>query len=218
MDGAFYDALALPARWERTAYLAGKRFVDLAVSAAGLLLLAPLFLLIAAAVRLDSPGPAFFLHERVGMGGKPLRVWKFRTMARNARELAERFTPAQRREFERRFKLADDPRVTRVGAFLRRTSLDELPQLINVLRGEMSLVGPRPVVAEELERYGARGALLLGVRPGITGYWQVNDRGGLSYEARMEMELFYAGHCGPALDWKILRQTAGAGLRRACAV
>lgn len=94
MDGAFYDALALPARWERTAYLAGKRFVDLAVSAAGLLLLAPLFLLIAAAVRLDSPGPAFFLHERVGMGGKPLRVWKFRTMARNARELAERFTPA----------------------------------------------------------------------------------------------------------------------------
>ena len=82
----------------------------------------------------------------------------------------------------------------------------------------MSLVGPRPVVAEELERYGARGTLLLGVRPGITGYWQVNDRGGLSYEARMEMELFYAGHCGPALDWKILRQTAGAVLRRACAV
>jgi lipopolysaccharide/colanic/teichoic acid biosynthesis glycosyltransferase len=172
-----------------------KRLFDLCFAALVLIATLPLFLLLAAGVRLSSPGPVFFAHQRVGRGGRPFRCWKFRTMVVDADERLERLLrerPDLRAEYAATHKLRDDPRVTVFGRWLRRTSLDELPQFWNVLRGDMSVVGPRPLVDLETARYGEAIATVLGLRPGITGMWQVSGRNDIPYDLRVQIDASYA--------------------------
>lgn len=185
-----------------------KRGLDVVFSLLGLVLLSPLLAAVAAAVALT--GPVLYRHRRVGKGGAPFTLYKFRTMAPGADGMLESLPQPLQDEFARTFKLQKDPRATRLGAFLRKTSLDELPQLFNVLRGEMSLVGPRPVVDEELAFYGPRAQVFLSVPPGLTGYWQVQGRSATTYAQRVEMELYYVQNSGLLLDAKVLLLTAGA--------
>ncbi len=187
-----------------------KRVLDVTAAVVLGLLGLPLVALIALAVRLDSPGPVFFAQPRIGKGGRKFRAWKFRTMVRDAQEVLDRYLrehPELREEWERDQKLRHDPRVTRVGRLLRRASLDELPQLWNVLRGEMSLVGPRPIVDEEVARYGPRFTLYAQVLPGITGLWQVSGRNDTTYEERVELDSYYVRNWSVWLDLYILART-----------
>ena len=194
-----------------------KRLFDFAGGLVLLLLASPVFLLAALAIKIDSPGPVFFGHERVGRGKRLFRCRKFRTMVEDAQGglagLLEK-DPELRREWAEDFKLRNDPRVTRVGKLLRRTSLDELPQLINVLAGQMSLVGPRPIVREEMERFGDSLATYLWVRPGVTGLWQVSGRTETDYQRRVDLEAWYVRNWTLWLDITILLQTVSAVLRR----
>ncbi len=194
-----------------------KRGMDLLLAIGGGLVILPFCLLIAACIRLESDGPVFFRHQRMGRGGKVIRILKFRTMVRNAQEVLARHLeadPALRREWEADRKLRHDPRITRVGAFLRRTSLDELPQLWNVIRGEMSLVGPRPIVEDEIARYGSAFAAYSRVRPGMTGLWQVSGRNDLSYASRVRIDRYYINNWSTWLDLLILARTLPVVLRR----
>ena len=184
-----------------------KRLFDIIVSFLGLLILSPLFLLLTILIKCDSKGPVFFIQKRVGRNGKKFGIFKFRTMRINAEELIDSFTPEQLKEWKENFKLKNDPRITRVGKFLRNTSLDELPQLINIFIGHMSLVGPRPIVEEELEWYGEKKSVLLSVRPGLTGWWATNGRSEVSYPERCDYELYYVYNCSLLLDIKILFKT-----------
>ena len=194
-------------------YRIAKRVFDLVSSAIALVLVSPVMLLICLLIKLDSKGPAMFVHERYGKDGKPLRMLKFRTMYENAQDMIAEFTPEQRIEWESNFKLADDPRITKVGKILRKTSLDELPQLINILRGDMSVVGPRPIITEELEMYGERKEKFLSAAPGLTGYWQAYARSDCSYEQRMKMELHYVDNANFWWDMKIIIVTFFAVIR-----
>jgi undecaprenyl-phosphate galactose phosphotransferase len=157
-----------------------------------------------------SRGPALFKHRRVGQGGKIFNCLKFRTMVPNADKVLQDLLDSDREikeEWLRDHKLRHDPRITRLGRFLRRTSLDELPQLWNVLRGEMSLVGPRPVVPDELRRYGNRVTVLLSARPGITGLWQISGRSDTDYRRRVALDVCYVRSCNLPLDVYILAKT-----------
>ena len=194
-------------------YRIAKRVFDLVSSAIALVLVSPVMLLICLLIKLDSKGPAMFVHQRYGKEGKPLHMLKFRTMYENAQDMIAEFTPEQRIEWESNFKLVDDPRITKVGRFLRKTSLDELPQLINILRGDMSVVGPRPIITEELEMYGDRKEKFLSAAPGLTGYWQAYARSDCSYEQRMEMELYYVDNANFWWDMKIIIVTFFAVIR-----
>lgn len=194
-----------------------KRAMDVFLAFTGSLLVLPLCAIIGGCIRLESSGPVFFRHTRIGRGGKPIQILKFRTMVRNASEVLERHladNPDLRREWEADQKLRCDPRITRVGAFLRKTSLDELPQLWNVLTGEMSLVGPRPIVEEEIVKYGASFQAYSRVRPGITGLWQVSGRNDLSYEARVRIDRYYINNWSTWLDLLILTKTVPVVLGR----
>ena len=191
-----------------------KRLFDIIVSFLGLLILSPLFLLLTILIKCDSKGPVFFIQKRVGRNGKKFGIFKFRTMRINAEELIASFTPEQLKESKENFKLKNDPRITRVGKFLRNTSLDELPQLINIFIGNMSLVGPRPIVEEELEWYGEKKSVLLSVRPGLTGWWATNGRSEVSYPERCDYELYYVYNCSLLLDIKILFKTFSAVFSR----
>jgi exopolysaccharide biosynthesis polyprenyl glycosylphosphotransferase len=215
-----------PLRPSRSSLLL-KRVADLAVSAVALLLLSPVFALIALLVKLDSHGPAFYRHERVGRNEKPFRLLKFRTMGLDycrgedyggehaEAAFAKLMTdPRYRSEFESTQKLQSDPRVTRVGSFLRSTSLDEFPQLVNVVLGHISLVGPRPITHEELYRYGDRVHKVLQVRPGVTGYWQINGRSNLTYDDRVRLDLGYCNNWSLGQDLTILAKTVRVMLRR----
>jgi exopolysaccharide biosynthesis polyprenyl glycosylphosphotransferase len=169
-----------------------KRALDLVISTTGLVLLSPVFLGIAAAVRLSSSGPIFFRQTRVGLGGKPFQIGKFRSMVHDAEALKENLEPKSLYTDARLFKVKDDPRVTRLGAFLRRTSLDELPQLWNVFRGEMSLVGPRPPLPSEVDLYEDHHYTRFDVKPGITGPWQVSGRNSITdFEEVIRLETGY---------------------------
>lgn len=186
-----------------------KRAFDFMGAFVLLMLLAPLLLLLMIATRMSGPG-VFFGHGRIGKNGKPFKCYKFRTMVPNAqqvlKDLLER-DPVARAEWDRDFKLRKDPRVTGVGAFLRRTSLDELPQLWNVLKGNMSLVGPRPVTEDELTRYGDKIDFFLEAKPGITGLWQVSGRNDVSYEERVRLDAWYARNWQLWFDLVILMKT-----------
>ena len=196
-----------------------KRLVDLVGSTVGLIITAPLIALIAAAITLDSPGPVFFRQERIGTGGRRFRVWKFRTMRNGApdaahRELIRKMFNGQEAEAGHGngngkpvYKLVNDDRVTRVGRWLRRTSLDEVPQLFNVVRGEMSLVGPRPPLTYEFDAYDHWQFDRLTVLPGITGLWQVSGRNLLTYRQMCELDLEYVRRWSLWLDLKILFKT-----------
>ena len=188
-------------------YIKIKRVIDVILASVALILLSPLFAIIAIAIKIDSKGPVFFAHKRIGKNGKIIKLYKFRSMVINAEELIKSFTPEQMREYKENYKLTNDPRITKVGKFLRKTSLDELPQLINIINGDLSIIGPRPVVADELEKYGVNKDKFLSVRPGLTGYWQVNGRSNTTYEERMKMELYYVDNCSLWLDIKIFFKT-----------
>ncbi|MEX2535994.1 MAG: undecaprenyl-phosphate galactose phosphotransferase WbaP [Trueperaceae bacterium] len=217
--GSLDELLALEVRNELAIPLnrALKRVIDLIAVLVGGLLIAPVIGLIATAIKLDSPGPAFFFQRRIGRDGKHFRTWKFRTMVRDAEGfLAQqlRDQPALQAEWNANQKLQNDPRITRVGRFLRATSLDELPQLLNVLTGEMSLVGPRPIVDAEVPKYEETFELYTMVRPGITGYWQVSGRSETEYVRRVELDSFYVRNWSVWLDLVILVRTVGVVLRR----
>ena len=189
-----------------------KRSGDLVFSAAVLGLGFPLFLLLAVLVTLSSPGPVFYVQKRVGRGYQRFGCIKFRTMRPDADAVLAQVlqrSPELRAEFERDFKLRKDPRITPIGRFLRRSSLDELPQFLNVLRGQMSVVGPRPIVNEEIFRYGDYMDEVLSVRPGLTGLWQVSGRNNLSYDKRVRLDLAYARGRSFLLDFAIILRTFG---------
>lgn len=193
-----------------------KRGIDLIFTCLAGIVLFPVLLLLGIAVRIDSPGPALFSHRRIGRNGKSFTVYKFRTMATNAEEiLIKRLeeNPDARKEWRETQKLKDDPRVTRMGGFLRKTSLDELPQLFNVLRGDMSLVGPRPIVDSEVEKYGGDYALYTRVHPGITGLWQVSGRNDTAYAERVRLDRFYVCNWSVWLDILIIVRTVPEVLR-----
>ncbi len=187
-----------------------KRLLDLFLIFILLPFLLPLWALIALAIKLDSPGPVFYTQKRVGHGGKDILIWKFRTMVFNAEEALEQYLasdPALRAEWDRNFKLKHDPRITRMGRFLRRTSLDELPQLWNVLRREMSLIGPRPIVAEEIPLYGDDFDIYKQVVPGMTGLWQISGRNDTTYQERVNLDVYYVQNWSIWLDIHILIHT-----------
>ncbi len=188
-------------------YSVTKKSMDLILSFIGLILLIPVFLILAILVKLDSKGPVFYAHTRKGKNRSDIKIYKFRTMYSNSDEIFESFSDEQKEEYYKNFKLDNDPRVTKVGDFLRRTSLDEIPQLINVLKGDLSLVGPRPIVEKEICKYGQYADKLFSVIPGITGYWQSHGRSDTSYEERIEMDMYYIDHMCFTLDAKILFQT-----------
>jgi len=193
-----------------------KRAFDLSVSLAMLLVLLPVFLVLAFAIRLDG-GPCLFRHKRMGKAGRPFMCYKFRTMRQNSNDLLESLLqrdPAARLEWDTTQKLRRDPRVTPIGKILRQTSLDELPQLLNVLSGDMSLVGPRPITPQECARYGTFLRYYYSVQPGITGLWQVSGRSTTSYERRVELDTQYVTDWNLISDLRILSQTIPAVLLR----
>lgn len=189
-----------------------KRVLDIVLAVLMLPILVPVIALLWLTVRRDG-GNGFFGHTRVGRDGKTFKCWKMRSMEVDAEAKLVRHlqaNPAAAAEWARDHKLLDDPRITRFGQFLRKSSLDELPQIWNVLKGEMSFVGPRPVVAEELARYGASRWAYLQVRPGITGLWQVSGRNDVTYEARVQMDVRYSTDMRFGSDMWIILMTAGA--------
>lgn len=184
-----------------------KRIFDIIASVLGIVVLSPIFLILIVLVKLDSKGPAFFAHNRLGKNGDIIKIYKFRTMVTNSKEVFDNFTAEQKEEFRINFKLEDDPRITRIGRILRKTSLDELPQFLNIIIGNMSVVGPRPIIEEEISKYGVNSKKLFSVKPGLTGYWQANGRSETTYEERVEMDMFYIDNMSMKLDIKIIFKT-----------
>lgn len=190
---------------------------DYALTFVGTICISPILLIIAAWIYYDSPGPVIFKHTRIGKDGKPFPCYKFRSMVMNAKEMLEDLLakdPTIREEWERDFKLKNDPRITKSGAFLRKTSLDELPQIFNVLKGEMSLVGPRPIIQEELTRYGEYVGDYLMVKPGITGMWQVSGRSDIEYAERVQLDTWYVRNWSVWIDVVLLFKTFAVVLLR----
>jgi Undecaprenyl-phosphate galactose phosphotransferase WbaP len=187
-----------------------KRYIDLLVIAAAAPPTLLFFLLIGLAIILDSRGGVLYSHKRIGQGGREIKIWKFRTMCKNADQLLNDYlekNPEFKDEWHKDQKLKHDPRITRVGRILRKTSLDELPQLINVLKGEMSLVGPRPIVEKEIQKYGEAFETYIRVKPGITGLWQVSGRNDVSYATRIQMDELYVANWSVWLDIYLLIRT-----------
>lgn len=189
-----------------------KRLFDIVFSLSVLILFAPVYLVLALLIALSSPGSVFYVQERVGKNRKPFGCIKFRTMVNNADEVLAQMmetSPHLRQEFQDNFKLKQDPRVTWIGQFLRMTSLDEFPQFWNVLKGDMSVVGPRPLVAEELHKYGRHMDRILTIKPGITGLWQVSGRNDIPYPRRVQIDLHYVNFKNCWSDLWIVIKTIG---------
>lgn len=189
-----------------------KRLFDVIFSLSVLILFFPLYLILATLIAISSPGPIFYVQERVGKNYKPFGCLKFRTMVYNADDLLSNLmttSPHLREEFEDNFKLKQDPRITAIGKFLRLTSLDEFPQFWNVLKGDMSVVGPRPLVPEELPKYGRYMDKVLTIPPGITGLWQVSGRNDIPYEQRVQIDVYYVNARNLGLDLWIVFKTIG---------
>ena len=196
-------------------YLIVKRFLDILFSLIVLIICSPIFLVVAILIKIDSKGPVFYKHKRIGKNGKTIYLYKFRSMHKDAdKKLKELLKdPKIKKEWEANFKLDNDPRITRIGKILRKTSIDELPQLINILIGDMSVVGPRPIVDGEIDKYGKNKDKFLSVTPGLTGWWACNGRSCKSYSDRMELELYYVDHVSLLLDTKILLKTVVAVIK-----
>ena len=187
-----------------------KRVLDLGLTALGALFVLPLIAMMALWIKADSSGPVFYSQRRIGQDGKAFEAWKFRSMVQNADDILYRYledNPALLEEWERTHKLRKDPRITRAGRFLRATSLDELPQLWNVLKGEMSLVGPRPIVEAEIPKYGRQFGLYTKVKSGLTGMWQISGRSDTTYDDRVQLDAFYVRNWSVWLDLYILFRT-----------
>ena len=189
-------------------YLFTKRLCDIVISAVALVVLSPVMLIAMAAIKIEQPrAKALFHQPRIGWKGTEFKCHKLTSMVPDAESLLKTLTEKQQKEFAENFKIEDDPRVTRVGRFIRKTSIDELPQLWNVLKGQMSLVGPRPPLLEERRAYGEHLKKVMSVRPGITGYWQVHGRSDTDFGERIEMAEYYVDHCGIRMDLRILLDT-----------
>ncbi|MBW7476717.1 sugar transferase [Paenibacillus oenotherae] len=208
INSAGYYAKVRPKTGRRRfVYLASKRFIDITASAIGLLLLSPLFVILAIVIKLEDPkGSVFFSQVRVGRNERPFRMYKFRTMVSNAEDLLHELL--DKNEISgAMFKMKEDPRITRIGKFIRKTSIDELPQLVNVFRGEMSLVGPRPPLPREVSEYSEYDKLRLIVTPGCTGLWQVSGRNELSFAEMVDLDLEYINRRSLWLDISIMLRT-----------
>ena len=201
-----------------TLYLISKRIMDIILALIALIISIPLFLILAILVKLDSKGPVFYGHTRKGKNRSDIKIYKFRTMYSNSDEIFENFSEEQKKEYYENFKLDNDPRVTKLGEFLRRTSLDELPQLINVLQGDLSLVGPRPIVEKEISKYGHYADKFFSVIPGVTGYWQCHGRSDTSYKERIEMDMYYIDNKSILFDIKIMFKTIISVIKKEGAV
>ena len=204
-------------------YRATKRMIDIIGAIVGIIFLIPTTIAVCLARKIskEDKGPVFYEQLRYGKNGKVFRLYKFRSMCIGADEKLKKYLEENeeiRKEFQKTHKLQNDPRITKIGNFLRKTSLDELPQMINILKGDMSFVGPRPVVEKEVEEYGKNKEKFLSVKPGLTGYWQVNGRSNTTYEERMEMELYYVDNCSLWLDIKIFFKTFIAVFKKEGAV
>jgi lipopolysaccharide/colanic/teichoic acid biosynthesis glycosyltransferase len=186
-----------------------KRCFDVISSTVAIILISPLCLVIAILIRIESRGSILFKHDRLGRDGKIIKVYKFRTMVINAEDLLNNMPDEIKKKFEVNFKFENDPRITKIGRFLRQSSLDELPQLINIIKGEMSVVGPRPIVQKELKMYGKFGDKLLTIKPGLTGNWQVNGRSNTTYEERVKFDMDYIDTRSFPRDMVIILKTVG---------
>ena len=175
-------------------------------------------MILAILVKLDSKGPVFYAHKRKGKNRSDIKIYKFRTMYSNSDEIFQSFTTEQKEEYYKNFKLDNDPRVTKLGGFLRKTSLDELPQLLNVLKGDLSLIGPRPIVEKEISKYGEYADKFFSVIPGITGYWQANGRSDTSYDERIQMDMYYIDNRSFMMDIKIILKTVISVIKKEGAV
>ncbi len=195
-----------------------KRGFDIICSVIGLVLASPLFLVFSILIAAEKSGKGvFFSQKRLGKNGKEIKVYKFRSMVNDAENVEKWLDKDQLKQYYSEYKVENDPRVTKVGRFLRRTGLDELPQLVNILKGDLSLVGPRPIQESEIALYGEYKDLLLSVKPGLTGYWQAYCSNDTTYtnKKRQHMELFYAKHCNMGWDIKICFATVGAIIKKA---
>ncbi|GAA0753121.1 sugar transferase [Clostridium sartagoforme] len=204
-------------RKESAIYNISKRALDIIASTLGLIILSPILLVVAILIKLESKGPAIFSQKRIGLNKKEFKMYKFRSMVQNAEELKEKL--AKKNEMSGpMFKMKNDPRVTKVGKFIRKTSIDELPQLINVLKGEMSLVGPRPSLPKEVLKFEPWMLKRLSVKPGLTCYWQVSGRNNIDFENWMKLDLQYVNDRSFWLDLKLILKTAGVlfGDKNAC--
>ncbi len=191
-----------------------KRLFDILFSLLFIIILSPILLLISLISSITLKCSPFYRHKRYGRGGKVFYLYKFRTMVPNADDMIKDFTPEQMKEWKENFKLKNDPRVTKFGRFLRVTSLDELPQMFNILKGDMSLVGPRPVIESELDWYGKDKDKFLSVTPGLTGWWACNGRNCVKYPERCALELYYVDHASILLDVKIILRTIVSVFKR----
>jgi exopolysaccharide production protein ExoY len=188
----------------------GKPILDRALAVMAVVMLSPLLVMIAAAIYISDPGNVFYSQWRLGRDGRPFRCLKFRSMVTDGDSILDRHlreNPAARQEWAATRKLRNDPRVTTIGLILRKSSLDELPQLINIARGEMSIVGPRPIVEDEAPYYGEALSYYKAVRPGLTGLWQVSGRSDVSYDERVRLDVHYVRTLNPFLDFVIILQT-----------
>ena len=188
-------------------YVFIKRLFDFFMSLFSLIILSPLLLILAFLVKVTSKGPVFYKHRRIGKKGKTFKLIKFRTMRYDTRPIEQQLTKEQLDQFYTEFKIDNHPRITAVGKFLRKTSLDELPQLFNILVGQMSLVGPRPILDIETKKYGLTRNVLLSVKPGLTSYWACHGRSNIDYQERINMELYYIKHRSIWMDIKIILLT-----------
>jgi len=194
-----------------------KRLFDLIISLIAIIIISPILLIVASIVKINLGSPVIFKQTRLGMNGKLIKIYKFRTMVNNSEALLKKLFEEDKeleKEFKKEFKLKDDPRVTPIGKFLRSTSLDELPQFINVLKGDISLVGPRPIIPEEIDKYKEYGKLLLKLPPGLTGMWQISGRNDIGYDERINLDMYYINNWTFWLDLTILLKTLPAVLEK----
>ena len=206
MDNINININSVVKKEERIVYNTLKRFIDVIGSLFGLILLSPIIILIGILIKLESKGPIIFSQKRVGINGKKFNMYKLRSMVSNAEELKEKL--ADKNEMSGpMFKMKDDPRITKVGKFIRKTSIDELPQLVNVLKGDMSLVGPRPSLPKEVEKFEPWMLKRLEVKPGITCYWQVMGRNAIDFENWMKLDIKYVNERSFFLDVKLILKT-----------
>ena len=195
---------------KKRTYAVAKRTFDFVFALVCTLLLLPVMLIVAILIRIDSKGNPIFIQKRIGKHGKTIKILKFRSMVQNGEAVLEKLmkeNPAIKKEYLKNKKLENDPRITKMGKFIRKTSIDELPQIINILKGEMSLIGPRPYLFREKEDMGKAYNEIIKVKPGLTGLWQVSGRSDISFEERCELESFYAKNIGPKMDLKIFFKT-----------
>lgn len=202
----FEDNYHLDSLNESIGYLFIKRLIDIVASLIGLVLLSPLLLIVSIAIKVESKGPVIFKQKRVGLNGKLFDIYKFRSMVENAEELKKKLEDKNEMSGPM-FKIADDPRITKVGKFIRKTSIDELPQLVNVLKGEMSLVGPRPSLPREVEQFDSWMFKRLQVKPGLTCYWQVSGRNSIDFENWMKLDIKYVEERNTLVDMKLIFKT-----------